>query len=601
MKQSLTPVLLAILVAAIPARASVMGTWQDVQANLSSGDMAGAEAAIRTLQDEAAELEAQRLTAFAAALVTWAEANPGAEGEAILEAARQMDPEYPSGYFLNARWMWEYGAYTDAARDYLSGWIALFHYEPTRRDMNAWLILWIVSSVAVTFLAMILIIILRYLRNLFYDARSVGGRLLRAANAWVLAAVIVLLPLFAGLGPVWLAVYLFVMSWVYLKQTLRIWAFAACLLLALIEPTLAWVQHDALRSLDFTDRVSTMLDERQLDFSTLGEYADLEAELDNLGLYHLIYGELLRLHGEPSIAKIQFQKATLLEPDQSRPLIFVANLAMEEGNNKRAIQLYNLALDKDRQNAFAYQNLSLAFDLSRRFQEGDAARATARGIAGRGSADLGLRGLDPRIRYPRLTSEDVAEMVSEMSADQRLSAGHVGFSADFIKKALSPISLVFAVGAFAGLGILFLRLRFFGPARECTKCGKLYRLEAGYGESSVLCSQCVSVFQKRDVVSIEQQTAKLEQIKSWERWTGLIRRVAALLVPGSHNFLGGRVVRGIVAGFLAWFCLTGALVWVPMFLQQIEPLMPLFVIQAGLLSLFAIVVLRSGISGWNRR
>jgi hypothetical protein len=601
MTQRLIPVLLAILIAAIPARASVMDSWQEVQANLSSGDTAGAEEAIRSLQDEAAELEVRRMTAFAAALVTWAEASPGEDGVVILEAARQLDPEYPSSYFLDARWGWDEGGYTDAVRNYVSGWVALFRYEPTRRDINAWLILWIVSAVAVSFVAVILIVTLRYLRNLVFDARSLGGRLFRAANAWVLAVVIVLLPLFAGLGPVWLAVYLFVMSWVYLRQPLRIFAFTACLMLALIGPTLAWVQHDILKSLDFIDRVGTMLDERQMDFSTLGEYSDLETELDELESYHLIFGELLRLHGEPSLAKIQYQKATLLEPDQSRPLIFLANLAMDEGNTKRAIQLYNLALERDAQNAFAYQNLSLAFDLSRRFQEGDAARATAREIAGRSSADLGLRGLDPRIRYPKLTSGDVAELVSEMSSDQRLSAGRVSSSTDLIKQALSPISLAFAIGAFSGLGILFLRVRFFGPARECTKCGKLYRLEAGFGESSVYCSQCVSVFQKRDDVSIEQQTAKLDQIKRWERWTGFLRRVSGFLVPGSHNFLRDRVIRGVVVGFVAWFCLTGALAWVPLFLHQIEPLMPLSIVQIGLLSVFAMIVLHSGVSAWNRR
>ncbi len=75
------------------------------------------------------------------------------------------------------------------------------------------------------------------------------------------------------------------------------------------------------------------------------------------------------------------------------------------------------------------------------------------------------------------------------------------------------------------LVILLYRVRAFPPAHECTKCGKLYELESGFGESTVYCSQCVSVFQKRDVVSIEQQTAKLGQIKTWERWTALLRRL----------------------------------------------------------------------------
>jgi len=601
MTRRLFPLLFVSLVAAIPAQANLMDAWQDVQASLTAGDTAGAEEAIQSLKEQAAELGVRRMTSFAAALVAWAEANPGADGEAILQAARQLDPEYPATYFLQARWEWESGTYIDSARGYLGGWNAMFRYEQTRRDITALFILWFVAALAVTFLAVALVVTLRYLRSLVYDARSLGGRLFRPANAWVLTVVIILLPLFAGLGPVWLAVYLFAMSWIYLKQPLRIWAFAACLMLAMIEPTLAWIQHSELRSLELIERVSTALDERKADFSTLGEFSDLEAELDDLASYHLILGELLRLHGEPAVAKIQFQKATLLAPDPSRPLIFVANLEMEEGNNKRAIQLYNEALAKDKSNAFAYQNLSLAFDLSRRFQEGDAARATARGLAGRSSADLGIRGLDPRIRYPRLTSEDVAELVSEMNPDQRLSAGRVAFSVDPIRQALSPLSLVFAVGAFVGLGILIFRTRSFGPARECSKCGKLYRLESGFGESAVYCSQCVSVFQKRDVVSIEQQAAKLDQIKRWERWTGFLRRVSGFVVPGSHDFLGAHVIRGIIVGFVACFCLTGALIWVPLFLRQIEPQMSISIIQIALVVLSALVILRSGISAWNRR
>jgi len=186
------------LIVAIPAQASLMETWQDVQAYLSSGDTVGAEEAIRTLQEEAAELEVRRMTAFAAALVTWAEANPGADGEVILDAARQLDPEYPSSYFLEARWRWSSDAYMDAIREYLAGWIAVYRYEPTRRDVGAWLILWVVFAVAFTFLAMIAVVTLRYLRSLVYDARSLGGRLFRTANAWVLTFVVLLLPLLAG-------------------------------------------------------------------------------------------------------------------------------------------------------------------------------------------------------------------------------------------------------------------------------------------------------------------------------------------------------------------------------------------------------------------
>jgi tetratricopeptide (TPR) repeat protein len=450
-------------------------------------------------------------------------------------------------------------------------------------------------------IALMLVLTVRHLRGMVFDARDLGGRIFQPANAWVFAIVLILLPLFAALGPVWLVVYLFVMSWIYLGPALRIWAVLACLLLALAVPTLAWVEHDVLRTRNLATRLSVMLDERHADFSTLREFSELGEELEDVADYHRILGELLRMHGEPSLAKVEFQKATLLDPNDSQPLIFVANLALEEGNTKRAIQHFTQALGIEAQNAFAYHNLSLAFDLSRRFQEGDEARARARAIAGREVAQEGLRGLDPRVRYPRLGSEDVRWFVEGLSPDQRVLAKGAPLSLDPVKRFASPFSLIFIVGALVGLALLFARLKWFPAAKECGKCGKVYRLESGYGESTMYCSQCVSVFMKRDVVSIEQQTAKMDQIRRWEGWTSWLRRLIGFSIPGSQSLLDGRVVRGFLTGVLASFFLTGSLVWIPLFVPRIDPLAATRPLEIVLLVLFGLTALHSGISAWNRR
>ncbi len=601
MLRRLLPALVVALAAWAPAHASLLDSWLEVQARLGEGDATGAEAAIVALQDEAVELEVRRMTGFAAALTAWAEDNPGADGETMLRAAKQLDPDYPSSYFLAARWSSDKGTTVDAVKEAAAGWLALFRFEPTRRAVTAWVMMWTVFSIVAALVTIIVVLTLRYLRSIVFDARDLGGKIFRPANAWVFAFVILLLPVFAALGPVWLAVYLFALSWPYLSQVLRIWAVLACLLLAVTGPTLAWVQNVVLSSEPLAGRVGTMLDDRQSDFATLREFSELAVELDEYADYHLLLGELLRMHDEPALAKVEFQKATLLAPDSSQTLVFVANLALEEGNTKRSIQHYDQALELDPMNAFAYHNLSLAFDLSRRFQEGDAARAKAREIAGREVAEDGLRGLDPRIRYPRLGSADVTRLVESLSPEKAAFAQRAPVSLDLLKRLGSPLSVVFLVGAILGLIALLVRLRVFPPARECSKCGKVYRLEAGFGESTVYCSQCVSVFMKRDVVSIEQQTAKMDQIRRWERWTNLVRRVIAFLVPGSHDVLEGRVIRGFGTTFLAWFFLTGALVWLPLFVPRIEPLAATRLAQIFFLVLFGLISLRSGISAWSRR
>ena len=595
------PALIVIVGVSAAVEANLLDTWNEVQASLADGDVAGAGMAITALQEEAVELEIRRLPAFAAALTTWAEAHPGADGDAMLRVAKQLDPDYPTSYFLAARWSLDDGATASAIKESIVGSIALMKFEPTRREVVAGFLMWVVIAIAVTLVSMIIVVIVRYLRGVIFDARDFGGKVFRTANAWVFAFVLLLLPVFAALGPVWLATYLFVLSWPYLSQILRIWAFIACLALALVVPAFAWIQYDVLQSEPLMDRVGTILDERQADFATLREFSELDVEFEDISGYHLILGELLRMHGEPGLARVEYQKATLLAPESSQPLVFVANLALEEGNTKRSIQLYNQALDLDGQNAFAYHNLSLAFDLSRRFQEGDAARARAREIAGRGVAEDGLRGLDPRVRYPRLGSDDVADLVEGLNPDQMALVGRYPLSLDPLKHLSSRISVVFLVGAFLGLAALLVRLRMYPPSKECSKCGKVYRLETGFGESTVHCSQCVSVFMKREVVSIEQQTAKMNQIRRWEGWTSLLRRLAGFLVPGSQSMLVGRVIRGFLTGFLAWFFLIGALVLVPLFVPRIEPLAEYHVVQTVFLVLFGLIVLRSGVSSWSRR
>jgi tetratricopeptide (TPR) repeat protein len=601
MLRRLIPVLIVIVGFSGTAGANLLDTWQDVQASLVHGDVAGAETAITALQDEAVELEVRRLPAFAAALTTWAQAHPGADGETMLRAARQLDPNYPTSYFLAARWSLDKGATFSAIKESLVGLITLIKFESTRRAVIAGLLMWVVIATAATLISMIFVVTIRHLRSIVFDARDLGGKVFRPANAWVFAFVLLLLPVFAALGPVWLVVYLFVLSWAYLSQLLRIWAFLTCLALALVVPTLSWIQHDVLHSEPLMSRVGTMLDERQSDFATLREFSELSAELEEVSSFHLILGELLRMHGEAGTARVEFQKATLLDPESARPLVFVANLALEEGNTKRSIQLFDQALELDGQNAFAYHNLSLAFDLSRRFEEGDAARARAREIAGREVAEDGLRGLDPRVRFPRLGSDDVTALVESLSTDQMALAEPHSLSLDPVKQLGSRISVVFLVGAFLGLAVLLARLRLYPPARECSKCGKVYRLESGFGESTVHCSQCVSVFMKREVVSIEQQTAKMDQIRRWERWSSLVRRVAGFLIPGSQSVLAGHVVRGFLTGFLAWFFLIGAVVLVPLFVPRIEPLAEIPFVQTVFLVLFGLIVLRSGISAWSRR
>ncbi len=591
---------LCVLLAAMPVGASVDEAWLEVQEVLSAPEGRTLQEPIDDLTSEAEEIDVRRLTPYAAALVAWFQANPES-GNMVLEAAIEIDPELPASYFLISHRSWQEKAYAGSAKHYLRGWMASFRNEVTRRHLLMSFGAWFIIGTAMASLVALLVMMLRTVRRSNHDAMTVGAMVFERVNAVVFGLVLLLLPLFAGLGPAWLIVYLFVVGWIYFDHSEQAVAVAICVVLALV-PVLAesW-QRALLRVPSVTDRAAVMLDERQLNPSALREFLGVRSSFDGDPTYHLILGELLRMHSAVESAKLEFQAAAALPLGDARPFVFLGNMALEDGNVQLAIQHYDAAIDTDSRTALAYHNLSSAYDLNRRFQQGDAARARARELAGGRSAALGVRGRDPRIRYPRVSSDDVRDFVASLSQEEKLEVGISATSWRSAWQLLSPSSMLFWVGGLVGLGVLFVRSRWYPGAKECTKCGKVYRLDDEPGESPVYCRQCVSVFLQRDLVPIDQQTTKLAQVRRWDRWTTLVRRVMSAIAPGSYQLVRDQAFLGVVIGLVAWISLAGVVVWVPRFLEVIEPTMPVMPVIVLLSLVFIVAWLQSVIASWQRR
>jgi len=600
MNRTIVLLLVCVLLAASPIGASVDEAWLEVQEVLSSPEGRSIQEPIDDLINSAEEIDVRRMTPYASAFVAWSQANPDGD-PLVLETATVIDSELPSSYFLLSRRSWEQGLRLEGARYYLRGWLACMQYEVTRRHLLISIGIWLIIGISAASLVALLVMMLRTVRRSNHDALTVGAMIFGRINAVVFGLVLLLLPLFAGLGPAWLAVYLFVIGWVYLDDSQRALAVVITAVLALV-PILAdsW-QSALLRVPPTTDRVEVMLDERQLDPSTLREFLGVKANFDGDSTYHLIAGELLRMHSAVESAKIEFQAAAVEPFGDARPFVFLGNMALEDGNVQLAIQYYDAAIDTDRLTALAYHNLSSAYDLNRRFEQGDAARARARELAGGRSASLGFRGRDPRVRYPMVSSDDVRDFVSGLSPEDKLLVGLSASSWRSVREFLSPLSMMFWIGGLVGLGVLFVRSRWFPGAKECTKCGKVYRLDDEPGESAVYCRQCVSVFLQRDLVPIDQQTTKLAQVRRWDRWTTIIRRLTALVAPGSDQIVRDRVAIGVAIGIVAWVSLVGVTVWVPRFLEVIEPTMPVRPVSSALVLIFVAAWLGSVIASWQRR
>ena len=599
-------VLLAILVSCTAATAHAGSTlaesWLRVQQALASQDYEALDQRILEFQQAADDVAVRRLTPYADALVTWAKDHPSPLAESVARRARVLDPELPSSYFLLSRIQWERRQWPGAVRTYLAGWWAMFLFEPTRRALVSSVGTWLAAALAWTLLAAIVIQALAYLRQLSHDAVEVSAMVIRRPNAQVLALALLGLPVFFGFGPLWLVMYLFAMTWIYMGTGQRLAAVVTCCVLAVVVPAIAIWQGWYPLGASTRDRVATMLEERSVDPSTLREFSELEPELEGFAPYHMVLGELVRMHGDAEGARLQFQKAALHDDVNPNPLIFLGNLSMEEGDIQRAIQRYDAAIDLDPRTELAYHNLSAAYDQSRRFQEGDAARDRARELAGKRTKPIGIRGRDARIRYPELDSGTLNQLVAAAPPGVLTGPPRSLSGREVLEDLLGPASLVFWFAALAGLAILGLRSRWLWVAEVCTKCGKVFcpRCKTAT-ESATYCSQCISVFLKRDMVSIEQQSAKMEQIRGWERRSSLARRIAGFVVPGSHELLEGKVWLGLVIGFAGWFLLWGLLIWAPSVLPSINRSIAVIPVQIVFGVGCALVWLRSIAEAWYRR
>jgi len=115
------------------------------------------------------------------------------------------------------------------------------------------------------------------------------------------------------------------------------------------------------------------------------------------------------------------------------------------------------------------------------------------------------------------------------------------------------------------------------------------------------CSQCISVFLKRDLVSIDQQTAKMKEIRRWELMSRTARRITGVLIPGSHLVLSGKVVAGFLLTFVTTLLAVAAFIWLPLFFPTAEPLASILPLQIVIFILLLLTWMQASVAAWFRR
>jgi len=583
-----------------PATANTLvDAWAGVQQSLgSTGNNEKLAPALRHLLAEKHGLGLSRISAFSSVLTYAAqiEEDPKIQ-RLLLRSAIEMDPLLPTPRFISSRQYWENGAYVEALGEFSTGLLNIVRDLDTRRLLVASLVPWLLLTMALAIAMTMLIFSLRFVRLIAGDALFLSQKIFSRVNAAVLAIVILLLPLCAGMGPAWELVYLFVLSWSYIKIREHVAGVLMLAFLVVLMPALNIWQHSMLGEIPLAQRVTEVLEMRLGDFSSLRAFSEISRELENSAAYHVVSGELFRIHGDRELARIDFEKAAILAPNTTLPRLYLGAMALEDRDIGRALEHLNNAVTKDPKNILAHYDLAIALDLTRRFEEGDKARHRARDLSGGHYEKIGLAGREENVLYPKLGRRMVARVVddarglvrSHLEGGKRIRVEMAFFS--------EPSSIVGLFGLIFGTIVFLVRLKYFPPGRECTKCGKVFHPD----DKTVYCEQCVTVFLKRNAVSISQQAAKVSQVRQWELLSSISRRLAGILCPGGSLTASGRCVGGLFVSFIVLLPLLGALIWIPYFAREIELQVPWLVFQS-ILALFGTGIWVSlAVSAWYRR
>ena len=526
-------------------RREVRGQWFAWLAAHEEGDPLLAAQKVEEIVRHAHKIGLKRLTdlSLAATLMARREMTQGSLEKArwALDSAIRLDPDLPE-----ARWSRVALALkTDklgAPRELLGAVRAVSVDLEGRRVLVVRSALLVVLTLAAVGAAFVILLVASEARRLLHDLTELAGRWITRPADTVLAAAVLVLPLYVALDVGWLLLWLFVLTFGYAERYVKWAALAGLVPLMLVAPALDRAAVRLAVSASPVLRGAEALEEKRYDQRVLDDLEAVKNLFPEDTDLRFLLGCLYQQLGQNDRAVAEYTVAAQVSTVEVRALINRGDIRFVDGDFGAAQEDFQEALRRDPRNVRARYNLSLVYGETFRTVEAQEKLTEARAL------DNGLvtQFLDSptlvKVVSVGYTPREALEKVRALHGDSRSRRvlGHFHVRSDPRTWAV-PFAVAIPFVMAAAIGLDSFRKRRRGYALACDKCGRTFcRLCKPPGESALLCSQCIHVYLRKDGVSIETKLQKVEEVRRRQGFEGRLRGALNLFLPGGEFLFQGR-------------------------------------------------------------
>ncbi len=545
-------------------RSQYRAQWFEFLSAFSESDTAAENRALEAMLRAGRKVGVSRLSDFSRTAVFLgrrAEALGQTERAARgYEAALKLDSSNPDAIFARLSFLARHGRVAAAISAVPGAAVALLTTHEARVAIGSSLGLWLAFAIVGTLLATILALGVRHAPRILHDLAETARRTFGSRGVVPLALVILGLPLWVGLGPVWLVLYWGGLLYAYTEKRERAVLVAGLIGMALVPPLLARITAANVEQRSPLFVAAIDLEERREDASAedgLRQAAAVFPEDSDVWFLLGIYAER---SGDLERAQSNYGRAMQADPADYRPVLNRGNVRFTEGDYGEAIRDYIEAARRSPRAAEIFYNLSLARGEAYDFDGQAAAMAQAREISpSQVNGWAGTPTLSRVVPAGYAVDRARARMAAwDAQPRSRRLPGHG--SARGWRQYLSWWSLV-PLGALALGVVLAVDWRRRGLAEECARCGRAFCGRCRrWGDASLYCTACSRLHVKKEDVDIEDQVSETRAMQRRARSRHRAIRIASLLLPGAHAFASARPVRGAAALFLFFLGLAAAIV-----------------------------------------